>query len=81
MPVLDVLESLARVLALADGRDPSDASRADRDKAVDFMNLYSAAAYWSRQKNPCSYCGGSGIEPLVGRAHPPPVISKVEQAA
>jgi hypothetical protein len=77
MPLLDAIEAMSRVLALSDGRDPAEATRADRDKAVDFMNLYSCAAYWSRKKNPCSYCGGSGIEPqLVGKAHPPAVIEK-----
>ncbi len=76
MPILDTIESLARCVAIGDGRDPTEASPADRDKAVDFLNLFHAATYWARLRDPCARCQGLGIEPRVGASHPPAVIRK-----
>jgi hypothetical protein len=74
--LIDAIQSLARCVALGDGRDPAEASPTDRDKAIDFLNLFAAATYWARQRDPCHFCNGSGVEPLVGKVHPPPVIPK-----
>jgi hypothetical protein len=44
------------------------------------LKLFAAANYWSRQRDPCQRCRGSGIEPTVGAAHPPAVIRKSADA-
>ena len=76
MATIDPIDSLSRVLALADGRDPAEATANDRDRSIEFLNLFHAASYWSCQRDPCQRCRGSGIEPLVRKADPPPVIPK-----
>ena len=74
--VIDTIESLARCVALGDGRDPTQTTPADRERSIDFLNLFQAATWWVRQRDPCPRCQGSGIEPRVGAAHPPAVIAK-----
>jgi hypothetical protein len=76
MPVLDAIEAMSRVLALSDGRDPSEATQADRDRGIDFLNVFHAANWWARQRDPCTHCRGSGIEPQRGATPAPAVIKK-----
>jgi len=74
--LIDTIEAMSRVLALGDGRDPAEATREDRDRAIEFMNCFHSAMYTARHRDPCPRCQGSGIEPRVGAAHPPAVIAK-----
>jgi hypothetical protein len=76
MSGIDAVAAIARTLALGDGRDPAEATRADVDRAIDFLNCFHSAMYSVRHRDPCSRCQGSGIEPRVGASHPPAVITK-----
>ena len=44
MATIDPIDSLSRVLALADGRDPAEATANDRDRSIEFLNLFHAAS-------------------------------------
>jgi hypothetical protein len=73
--VSEAIESVTRVLALGAGRDPAEATKEDRDRAVDFVSCFHAALYWARRAEPCGHCHGSGVEPRRVQRAPPLAVA------